>query len=134
MNKNTLLAVDPGRSKTGLALLTEKGEIIKYAVVMMEEFQKELRTFVASENISTIVLGNGTSSKEMQEVLEKNFHDAQIHVVEESHSTEEARQLYWNLFPPKGLKKLIPIGLQVPPINLDGLAAVILGRRFLKSK
>ncbi|MCH3914335.1 MAG: hypothetical protein LKE29_03425 [Acidaminococcaceae bacterium] len=48
------------------------------------------------------------------------------------HSTEEARKLYWQVNPPKGLRKLLPTSMQVPPENLDGLAAVVLVKRYLK--
>ena len=57
-----------------------------------------------------------------------------IHIIDEAHSTEEARQLYWKLHPPKGLMKLIPLGMRTPPGNMDGLAAVILVQRYLSSK
>jgi hypothetical protein len=40
--------------------------------------------------------------------------------------------LYWQENPPKGLKKLIPLGMLVPPVPLDAYAAVILVRRFLE--
>ena len=64
--------------------------------------------------------------------MKKVLPDVFITVVEEAHSTEEARTLYWQENPPKGLKKLIPLGLLVPPIPLDAYAAVILVRRFLE--
>ena len=55
-----------------------------------------------------------------------------VAAVEEAHSTEDARTLYWQENPPKGLKKLIPLGMLVPPVPLDAYAAVILVRRFLE--
>ena len=57
-----------------------------------------------------------------------------VYEVDETRSTEEARDLYWELFPPKGWRKLIPLGLQVPPEPLDGLAAVVQVRRFLQQQ
>ena len=62
------------------------------------------------------------------------YPDLAIHIIDEAHSTEEARQLYWKLHPPKGLMKLIPLGMRTPPGNMDGLAAVILVQRYLSSK
>ena len=57
-----------------------------------------------------------------------------LHVVDEKYSTEEARELYWELFPPKGWRRLIPLGLQTPPEPLDGYAAVVQARRFLQQE
>lgn len=132
--ENMLLGVDPGRSKSGLALVSEDGSLEKFTVAMMNNFAAELQDFVQDRQVQTIVVGNGTTSAAMQQILKNTFPKAAVQVVEESHSTEEARKLYWQLYPPKGLKKLIPLGLQVPPINLDGLAAVILVRRYLGVK
>ena len=133
MNREELiLGVDPGRSKTGLALVKSTGEIVKTQVALMTDFVNELQNFLDGSSIQCVVLGNGTTSQNMVATVQKLLPGVACQVVEESHSTEEARKLYWQLYPPKGLKKLIPLGLQVPPENLDGLAAVILVRRFLK--
>ena len=133
MNREELiLGVDPGRSKTGLALVKSTGEIVKTQVALMTDFVNELQNFLDGSSIQCVVLGNGTTSQNMVATVQKLLPGVACQVVEESHSTEEARKLYWQLYPPKGLKKLIPLGLQVPPENLDGLAAVILVKRFLK--
>ena len=55
-----------------------------------------------------------------------------ILMIEEGYSTEEARKLYWQENPPQGWRRLLPLGLQVPPVNLDGYAAAVLVRRYLK--
>ncbi|MBR4847297.1 MAG: pre-16S rRNA-processing nuclease YqgF, partial [Phascolarctobacterium sp.] len=75
---------------------------------------------------------NGTNSRNICEAAQRVLPDVIIAVVEEAHSTEEARTLYWQENQPKGLKKLIPLGLLVPPVPLDAYAAVILVRRFLE--
>ena len=130
-SEKMILGVDPGRSKTGLALVTGTGEVVKTQVALMTEFAEELQVFLADVSIDTIVLGNGTTSQAMTDTLKRLLPGLAINVVEESYSTEEARKLYWELHPPRGLKRLLPLGLQVPPENLDGLAAVVLVRRFI---
>ena len=130
-SEKMILGVDPGRSKTGLALVTGTGEVVKTQVALMTDFAEELQVFLADVSIDTIVLGNGTTSQAMTDTLKKLLPGLAINVVEESYSTEEARKLYWELHPPRGLKRLLPLGLQVPPENLDGLAAVVLVRRFI---
>ena len=126
------LGIDPGRSKTGLALVDSVGKIVKLHIAESQNIDNEIVEFIKNSCPVQIVLGNGTNSRNICEVVQKVLHDVFITVVEEAHSTEEARTLYWQENPPKGLKKLIPLGLLVPPVPLDAYAAVILVRRFLE--
>ena len=126
------LGIDPGRSKTGLALVDGVGKIVKLHIAESQNIDNEIVEFLKNSCPVQIVLGNGTNSRNICEVVQRVLLDAKVNVVEEAHSTEEARTLYWQENPPKGLKKLIPLGLLVPPIPLDAYAAVILVRRFLE--
>ena len=126
------LGIDPGRSKTGLALVDGVGKIIKLHIADSQNIDNEIVEIIKNSCPVQIVLGNGTNSRNICEVVQKVLPDVFITVVEEAHSTEEARTLYWQENPPKGLKKLIPLGLLVPPVPLDAYAAVILVRRFLE--
>ena len=126
------LGIDPGRSKTGLALVDSVGKIVKLHIAESQNIDNEIVEFIENSCPVQIVLGNGTNSRDICEVVQKVLPDVLVTVVEEAHSTEEARTLYWQENPPKGLKKLIPLGLLVPPIPLDAYAAVILVRRFLE--
>lgn len=131
MSNKVLLGIDPGRSKTGLALVDSDGNVITYAVVLMTNFPEEFQEFIYGHNIEQCIMGNGTTSETMKNTLKKLL-SLPISIVDEAHSTEEARKLYWQLHPPKGLRKLLPTSMQVPPENLDGLAAVVLVKRYLK--
>ena len=126
------LGIDPGRSKTGLALVDGVGKILKLHIAESQNIDKEIVEFIKNSCPVQIVLGNGTNSRNICEVVQRVLTDVKVTVVEEAHSTEEARTLYWQENPPKGLKKLIPLGLLVPPVPLDAYAAVILVRRFLE--
>ena len=126
------LGIDPGRSKTGLALVDGVGKIVKLHIAESQNIDNEIVEFIENSCPVQIVLGNGTNSRDIGEVVQKVLPDVKVTVVEEAHSTEEARTLYWQENPPKGLKKLIPLGLLVPPVPLDAYAAVILVRRFLE--
>jgi len=133
MNREELiLGVDPGSSKTGVALLTAAGEIENTEVLLMTDFAAALREFLGQQEIKFCVVGNGTTSVAMQAVLKQLLPQVEIVTMDEAHSTEEARVLYWQLNPPKGLRKIFPLGMQVPPVNLDGLAAAVLVRRYLQ--
>ena len=126
------LGIDPGRSKTGLALVDGVGKIIKLHIAESQNIDNEIVEFIKNSCPVQIVLGNGTNSRNICEAVQIVLPYVKVTVVEEAHSTEEARTLYWQENPPKGLKKLIPLGLLVPPVPLDAYAAVILVRRFLE--
>ena len=127
-----ILGVDPGSSKSGVALLKADGTIENTEVLLMSNFTEALAEFLGQEDIKLCILGNGTTSAQMQAVLRQSLPGAVIKVVDEAHSTEEARTLYWEINPPKGLRKLFPLSMQQPTGNLDGLAAAILVRRYLR--
>lgn len=126
------LGIDPGRSKTGLALVNGAGKIVKLHIAESQNIDNEIVEFIKNSCPVHIVLGNGTNSRNIGESVNRVLPDVLVAVVEEAHSTEEARTLYWQENPPKGLKKLIPLGMLVPPVPLDAYAAVILVRRFLE--
>lgn len=126
------LGIDPGRSKTGLALVDGAGKIVKLHIAESQNIDNEIVEFIKNSCPVHIVLGNGTNSRNIGESVKRVLPDVLVAVVEEAHSTEEARTLYWQENPPKGLKKLIPLGMLVPPVPLDAYAAVILVRRFLE--
>ena len=126
------LGIDPGRSKTGLALVDGAGKIVKLHIAESQNIDNEIVEFIKNSCPVQIVLGNGTNSRNIGESVERVLPDVMVTAVEEAHSTEEARTLYWQENPPKGLKKLIPLGMLVPPVPLDAYAAVILVRRFLE--
>lgn len=133
MNK-LYLGIDPGRSKTGLALVDGAGKILKLHIADSQNIDKEIVEFIQNSCPVQIVLGNGTNSSNIGEAVQKVLPNVEIAVVEEAHSTEEARTLYWQENPPQSWRKLMPLGMLVPDVPLDAYAAVILVRRFLEGK
>jgi hypothetical protein len=51
--------------------------------------------------------------------------------VDERETTLRARALYFADHPPRGWRRLIPLGLQLPPRPIDDYAAILIARRFL---
>lgn len=134
MNKEYILGIDPGSSKTGAALLDSNGNIVRISILWMEEFGKNLTEFLQTTEPKTCIIGNGTTSMKLQQTLAVILPDLELIVCDEAHSTEEARKLYWELNPPQGWRRLIPLGMLSPPVPLDAYAAVVLVRRYLKKK
>ena len=133
MNK-LYLGIDPGRSKTGLALVDGAGKILKLHIADSQNIDKEIVEFIQNSCPVQIVLGNGTNSSNIGEAVQRVLPNVEIAVVEEAHSTEEARTLYWQENPPQSWRRLVPLGMLVPNVPLDAYAAVILVRRFLEGK
>lgn len=128
------LGVDPGRDKTGAALMTASGILLRQAILATRDIRAELETFIGDIPVAGIVMGNGTTSQGMKEQLEKEFPQLPIYVVNEYNSTQEAKELYWQLNPPKGLKRLVPRAMLSTPAAVDGLAAAVLVKRYLGKK
>ena len=132
MNKGFILGIDPGSSKTGAALLDYAGNIIRMDILWMDEFAKNLTEFLQTAKPDTCIIGDGTTSTKLQQTLAEVLPALEIVVCDEAHSTEEARNLYWQLNPPQGWRRLIPLGMLTPPVPLVAYAAVILVNRFLR--
>lgn len=125
------LGIDPGSSKTGLAVMDESGKIVFLQVVPTSRLAEDLLACRERWQPSEGVIGNGTNSGRVADVVRKVLPDLPLQIIEEAHSTEEARRLYWQINPPQGWRKIVPLGLLVPVEPLDAYAAAVLLKRFL---
>ena len=125
------LGIDPGRSKTGLALVDAAGSILALHIALTEHIEVELSAFAGKEQLAGIIMGDGTNSKAIGQAVSKVFAAVPLALVGEAHSTEEARSLYWQVNPPRGWRKLVPLGMLVPSEPLDAYAAVVQVKRWL---
>lgn len=128
-----ILAIDPGREKTGIAIL-KNSDVLEHKIINSEELVQIIKSLLEKYIIKTIVMGNGTSSKKKYDLLKQEFIDRDIVLINEYRTTDEARKLYFQENPPKGWKKLIPLGMQVPPVPVDDYAAIVIGRKYLKDR
>ncbi len=123
-----ILAIDPGRDKAGLAVVTTDNLVIKQLVIGTERLKDIIVTFEKKYDITEVVLGDGTASGEVKELVSDYYWELEI--VDETNSTLEARGLYWAENPPRGWRKLIPLALQTPRRAIDDYAAIVLARRY----
>lgn len=128
---NKYLGIDPGRSKTGLALVDAAGKILALHIALTENMEAELRSFTAGIALAGVIMGNGTNHKVIGTAVRSVLPKMPMELVGEAHSTEEARSLYWQENPPQGWRRLVPLGMLVPPEPLDAYAAVVQVRRWL---
>jgi hypothetical protein len=54
-------------------------------------------------------------------------------VVDETDTSYRARALYFADHPPRGWRRLVPLGLQLPPRPIDDYAALLIARRYAET-
>jgi RNase H-fold protein (predicted Holliday junction resolvase) len=128
-----VLAFDPGREKCGVAIVCRDGVLRNRGVVPVAEVEAVVTEWAVAEGVDTIVLGDSTTSRQWQEKIATWLPQMSIVVVDERGSTLEARALYWQVLPPRGWRRVVPLSLQTPPEPVDDFAAVVLARRFFAS-
>ncbi|MPL68913.1 hypothetical protein SDC9_14646 [bioreactor metagenome] len=134
--EDMVIAVDPGREKCGVAVVRQTHEVLYKSVVETARLTEIITKLAQEYSTLTVVLGNRTTSRENKKILEKitiNNHSLAVKLVDEHRSTDAARIRYWQENPPHGLKRLIPITMQVPPVPVDDYVAVILAERYFNS-
>ena len=123
------MGIDPGRDKCGVAVLTAEGEIKFQRVVPTAELDAVIKDLAAQFGIEKVILGDGTTHKAAANKI--TAAGLSFELVDEKHTTEEARREFWIKNPPRGWRKLLPTSMQVPPEPVDAIVAEILVRRFL---
>ena len=128
-----VITIDPGKSKCGLVIaeISEK-KVYKAIILKSELLENYVRHLIAAEDISQIIIGNGTTSKEIKEKL--IFFKKEIITFEEKNTTFRAKARYFELFPISGLKCLIPREVFILNKNLDAISALIILEDYCKTK
>ena len=128
-----VITIDPGKSKCGLVLaeISEK-KIYEANILKSELLENYVSNLIATEQISQIIIGNGTTSREIKEKL--NYFKKEIITFEETNTTFRAKARYFELFPISGLKFLIPREIFILNKNLDAISALIILEDYFKMK
>jgi len=128
-----VITIDPGKSKCGLVLaeISEK-KVYKAIILKSEVLENYVRNLIAAEDISQIIIGNGTTSREIREKL--YFLKKEIITFEEKNTTYRAKARYFELFPISGLKFLMPREIFILNKNLDAISALIILEDYYKMK
>ena len=128
-----VITIDPGRNKCGLVLAEISEKKVYQAIILKSEFlENYVRNLTTSEDISQIIIGNGTSSREIKEKL--YFLKKEIITCEEKNTTFRAKARYFELFPISGLKFLMPREVFILNKNLDAISALIILEDYCKIK
>ncbi len=128
----TILGFDPGRDKCGVAIMGLDRQIYYHQVVLANEAIAQISALRDQFPISLIVMGDQTTAKKWKQKLTQELTPSlNIILVDERYTTLEARDRYWQMFPPTGLTKLLPQGMRQPPRSIDDVVAILLIERYL---
>ena len=128
-----VISIDPGKNKCGLILAEIIEKKVYEAIVLKSELlENYVRNLITTEDISQIIIGNGTTSHEIREKL--LFFKKEIITFEEKNTTYRAKARYFELFPITGLKFLMPREVFLLNKNLDAISALIILEDYYKMK
>ena len=128
-----VLTIDPGKSKCGLVLAEISEKKVYEAIILKSELlENYVRNLIAAEGITQIIIGNGTTSREIREKL--YFSEKEIIIFDEKNTTYRAKARYFELFPISGLKFLMPREVFILNKNLDAISALIILEDYCKMK
>ncbi len=127
----TILAIDPGREKCGLAVVSDTG-VLHRQVLPPGSISDVLPALAACHSVDRIIVGAGTGGRVLADSLRGLVDAIPIELVDETLSTHRARARFFEENPPRGLRRLIPRGLLVPHKPYDDYVAVILAEEYLR--
>lgn len=135
MVNELVIAIDPGRDKCGVAVVHKTRGVLGREVIKTSEVVLRISQLLVEHGLTKVVLGNSTSSRTLKrqiEGIQTTGRQLEMALVNEYRSTDEARKRYWRENPPRGMRRFIPLSMQVPPVPVDDYAAVILAERYFK--
>lgn len=124
-----VFAIDPGSDKCGLAVVDRNGTIVARGVVPTTVIDKIARDWTRTHRPAVLVVGSGTAGRKVRAALQEI--GVPLESFPESNTTLRARDRYFADHPPRGWRRLIPRGLQSPPIPVDDYAAVLIAEDYL---
>lgn len=128
-----ILGFDPGKDKCGLAVMGRDRSLHYHQVVPATEAIATIQALRQQFPISLIVMGDQTTAKSWQQQLQELPQPLSIVMVDERYTSLEARDRYWQMYPPTGVSRLIPQGMRQPPRPIDDIVAILLVERYLSN-
>ena len=124
-----VLGIDPGTRKIGFALIEDAvSPPLALGIETMDGLLGRLGPLVDAHPLKAVALGGGTNAAVVRALLERL--GAPVHLIDETDTSYRARALYFADHPPAGWRRLIPLGLQLPPRPIDDYAALLIARRY----
>jgi len=128
----SVLAIDPGCDKCGIALVTTEGLVHK-EIAPRTDVVRIASSLSSKHRPDEIIIGNGTGGGSLAEEIRAAVGAVPVSMVEEAYSSEKARRRFLLDNPPRGIRRLIPRGLLTPNRPYDDYAAIILAEARLET-
>jgi RNase H-fold protein (predicted Holliday junction resolvase) len=127
-----ILGVDPGTRKVGYAVVDDGGKTLELGIEPIDSLVERVATLQRTWAFEIIAIGTGTNAGTLGRELQA--FGVSVVYVDEHETTLRARSLYFADHPPRGWRRLIPLGMQVPPRPIDDYAAVLIAGRYFANK
>lgn len=124
-----VLAIDPGRSKCGVAVC-RADRILAHQVVPLGALAAYVGDCRGTYGVTEVVVGDRTGADAVERLLADVIAEP-LRRVDESGTTLLARERYFRDHPPRGWRRLIPRGMLTPPEPYDDYAAILLAEAAL---
>ena len=132
-----VLAIDPGRSKCGVAVCTprddsDRPKILHREVVPTEKLVMHVTALVDAHQPDVVLIGDGTQSATLRKAVGKSLPDGmRFEEVPEAFTSQRVRARLQKEWLPKGLVRLLPSGLRPAPKAYDDYVAALLAEDWL---
>lgn len=127
------LSIDPGKDKSGLAVMDSMGMVLEKEVVLTPFMNNEIINLFKKYNFKKIIIGDTKNGKRLEKEI-KHLNASFNTILSDEHgSTLKARSLFWKENKPRGIWRFIPESLRLPYKPYDDLAAVVIGKRYLEA-
>lgn len=124
-----VLGIDPGTRKVGFAVIAAAHTpALEQGIETLDGMRTRLESLRQRYALEAVALGDGTNVAAIRSLVEAL--GVPVHLVDESDTTYRARRLYFADHPPRGWRRLLPLGLQVPERPIDDYAALLIARRY----
>lgn len=128
-----VLAVDPGHSKCGLAVVRSDLSVLYRAVVTTGELIGTVQRALREWHPVALVVGRGTGCRAIVAAALQAFPDTPLALMDEKRTSEEARARFVAENPPHGWQRWLPRALRTPDRPYDDYVAIILAEQYWQS-
>ncbi len=109
------------------------GHVLSQAVVPTPNIADAVALRLEAHRGAALVIGNRTGARDVRAAVAARSQVSPA-LVDEHHSTLQGRRRFFRENPPRGWRRLLPVGLQTPPRAYDDYVAVVLAERYFASR
>ena len=128
----TVLGLDPGTRKCGYAVVSAVGSPpLALGIVPIETLAERLGEVVAATPVALAAIGKGTNATVVADVVRAL--GLPVELVDERETSLLARARFFRDHPPRGWRRIVPLGMLLPDRPIDDYAALLIAERYLKA-